>query len=182
MLHRPCILAFLAAAAMPLDAQQLPTVPTGARIRVQRVGESGPQDGTFVSLGGDTLIVRPGGGAIADTLPLANVRSLEVSRGVGPDGGRLMAGTAFGFLVGAGVGWGTGIIMCRASANEMCGLGVMPMMAIGGVVGLVAGVLEGSRSVERWERVYPPQAALLVAPTRSGGMMVGVSLSMAGQR
>lgn len=182
MLHRLCILALIAAAAMPLDAQQVPSVPAGARVRVQRAGERGTQDGTFVSLGGDTLIVRPGGGAIADTLPLADVRSIDVSRGVGPDGGRLVGATAFGLLVGAGAGWAAGSLMCRDSGNELCGLGVLTTMAIGGALGLVAGAVEGSRPVERWERVYPPQAALLVAPTRSGGMMVGLSLSMAGQR
>jgi hypothetical protein len=140
-----------------------------------------PQEATLVSFRRDTLVVRPGDCCSLDSIPIDSLETLEVSRGVTTDAGRVFGGMTWGLLAGVGAGWLVGKLGCSVSgAAGTCGLGAGKWMTILGAGGLIAGALWGLESrEEHWDRVYPPMgASLQVAPGRNRGILVGVSLPL----
>jgi len=154
-------------------------VAPGTRIRVLRTGDDTPQEATFVSFDHDTLLLKPGGCCIVDSIPIESITAVDVSGGIGVSAGRVAGGIVFGALAGTVVGWGVGNVACSMpESGELCGLGVALLATALGAGGAVLGVVWGIESkVERWERIYPPgDVALLVAPTSEGGISVGASI------
>lgn len=168
--------------ASPCGAQGGEALPDpGARIRVLRAGDRVPQEATLVAFGRDTIIIQSGGCCVVDTIPIASLAAVDVSRGMGVDTGRLLGGMTFGLMAGAGAGYAVGALGCRVSdAGELCGLGAMKWMMILGAGGVVAGALWGAESEpERWERIYPPgRASILVAPSSNRGFAIGVVIPL----
>lgn len=153
----------------------------GDRVRVLRAGDQVPQEAMLVSFRRDKLVVQPGDCCSLDSIPIDSLVALDVSRGVTTDAGRIFGGMTWGLLAGVGAGWLVGKLGCSVpGAAGTCALGAGKWMTILGAGGLIAGALWGLESrEEEWDRVYPPMGASLhVAPGRSRGILVGVSLPL----
>ncbi|HKP15702.1 MAG TPA: hypothetical protein VJT85_06545 [Gemmatimonadaceae bacterium] len=156
------------------------SIQAGSRVRVTHPGE-GTRTGTVVALTADTLDVLLEGRSAAAHLPLEQVTRLDVSRGMEH---HVLRRSGIGFLVGAGLGAVTGAIAesdCSTAKEFICLgagggalLGGIALGAVGGVVGLVAGLAPS----ERWERVtVQPRRVSLVSPSRSHGRGVGLKIA-----
>ncbi|HEY9448697.1 MAG TPA: hypothetical protein VIQ74_07345 [Gemmatimonadaceae bacterium] len=169
-------------AASPCGAQGGEALPDpGARIRVLRAGDRVPQEATLVAFGRDTMIVQLGGCCAVDTIPIASLAAVDVSRGMGVSESRVLGGMAFGLIAGVGAGWAIGVLGCRApNAGEFCVLGIPYWATILGAGGLAAGALWGMESkTERWDRIYPPRrASLFVSPSKDRGFAIGVVIPL----
>lgn len=166
-------------AQIPEQVAELGINP-GDRVRLLETGHQVPQEATLVSFHRDTLVVQRGS-ASRDSIPIASLASLYVSRGISTDAGRVFGGMTWGLLAGVGAGWFVGKVGCSAfGAAGTCGLGVGKWMTILGAGGLVAGALWGLESrEEEWDRVYPPMgASLQVTPGQHHDVLVGVSLPL----
>ena len=153
------------------------TLVPGARVRFSHPGE-GTRTGTFVALTADTLEVALSERTEPTRLPLDQVTRLDVSHGMQR---QLLRRAGIGFLVGGVVG-GVGVAAsesgCHASSGQFClGVGGGAILggiffgAVGGVLGLVAGVIPS----ESWERVKLEQQRIsLVAPSVGRGRGVGL--------
>jgi hypothetical protein len=152
----------------------------GSRVRVTHPGE-GTRTGTVVELSADTLEVHFDGRSIPAHLPIDQVSRLDVSRGKHT---RVLARSGIGFMVGAAVGAGVGAVSeaaCEPGNGQIClGAGAGALIggiffgAVGGIVGLVAGVVPS----EQWERVpLQPRRFTLVAPPAGGGRGLGLSVA-----
>ena len=149
------------------------TLTPGTRVRFTHPGE-GARTGTVVALTPDTLEVRLPDRADAAHVPLDQVARLEVSRGMQR---QPLRRAGIGFVVGAAVG-ALGVAAsesdCHENSGQICfGAGGGAMIggiffgAVGGVLGLVAGVIPS----EKWERVTLEQRRIsLVTPARSRGV------------
>jgi hypothetical protein len=159
----PMLLA-LATVCTPLAAQSELPITTGDRIRVS-VPDAyrAPVVGTLVARAPDVLTVARTRQGVADTvnIPMALVRSVEVSRGrlSGGQGVRrgLVRGLAAGAMVGAALGGIQSMGIDEREGNDVSEVGEAAKMAAQfGAIGLVAGGLFGMRERERWERLSLP--------------------------
>lgn len=175
-------LALASSLAPSLGRAQQPALAPGARVRVLRVGATTPQEGAFVSLDRDTLVVRPGFGSVADTIPVARVATLEVSTGVGRDA----QGALRGMLIGGGVGAATGVVLVKATCNDSgegppCALGEVLTGAALGFAGVFLGAIAGAKRVEHWARVDPARrTSLILLPSSHGGVALGLTVAVGG--
>jgi len=155
------------------------TLAPGTRVRFSHPGE-GTRTGAVVALTPDTLSILIPGRAEPARVPLDQLTRLEVSRGMQR---QPLRRAGIGFLVGAGVG-AIGVAAIEAgcdSSREICfGAGGGALIggifygAVGGVIGLVAGVIPS----EKWERVTrEPRRLSIVGPTGSHGKGVGLKLA-----
>lgn len=165
-LRLAALAASLGAAPHVLHAQAS-TVAVGARVRVTAPSALDPhqQEGLVLALRTDSLLLRlqPAGDSIA--LPMAQVRTLEVSQGVHSlwlhD---LGLGTATGVAFGAV--WGS------LTARRLPVIAAVGGGLFGGFAGMfVGGMIGAFHSGERWERVPLRTAGRLsIAPTQGGGV------------
>jgi hypothetical protein len=148
------------------------TLAPGTRVRFSHPGE-GTRTGTFVALTADTLEVTLPGRTEPTRLPLDQVTQLDVSHGMQR---QPLRRAGIGFLVGGVVG-AVGVAAAESgcdSRREFClGVGGGALVggifygAVGGVLGLVAGVIPS----ESWERVkVEPRRISLVAPSAGRGV------------
>ena len=161
---RRFLLLVAVALAPPLGAQDSSAVrlasglPVGVRIRTSSFGaQPEVHIGTFAGITGDTLRLRPLGGAADTSLLLANIARLDRSVGdrtLGLQGGGI--GLALGFATGMIVGLASGTD--RQSDMPMSGwqkglLFGVPLGLVGGVIGGVAG---RSYHTDRWQPINVP--------------------------
>ncbi len=133
----------------------------GARIRVSALGRAGgPLTGSLLSLERDTLVMARESVSLTDTLPLASVHTLELSRGRHT---HALAGTGVGLLAGALAG-----AMIGAATYEPSGffdLGQGFSAAAGAVVVAVPcaaiGLLVGLAGWEQWSQVDPANVRMV---------------------
>jgi hypothetical protein len=177
-MRQALVILVLIALVSTRSAAQDDALVYGSHIRIHAADERQVREGAFRSLTNDSITYSPGLDTTTETLPLAVVRRVEVSRGMTSVGSTLKGG-AIGTLAGAAAS-GVLIYRCNHGGGELCGLGVAiatPFL-LGG--GLLVGALVGSGShTEKWSRVYPRDhdVSLLVGPSAKGGMTVGLSVS-----
>jgi hypothetical protein len=163
---------------IPQLASSQPLAP-GSRVRFTYAGDDA-RTGTLVALTADSLEVRLPGRSQASRMPLSRVMRLDVSNG---SERHILATGQLGLLVGVAVGAGIGAVSnvscdangvgCMSRSDNMM-LGGVFLGALGGVVGLIAGL----RGSEKWEHVQLQRPrggdGRSVAPSRGG-----VALSLA---
>jgi hypothetical protein len=174
----PRLLVLLAAVLVPQVASGQAIMP-GSRVRVTQPGE-GRRVGTVVQVTADSLEVRFADRTVPTHMAVGQLTRLDVSLGKER---RVMHRAGVGFFVGGGVGAALGAIGesdCDSSELFCLGagggalLGGIFLGAVGGVVGMVAGLSPS----ERWERVSLERSRFsLVAPTRGHGRGLGLSLA-----
>ncbi|CAN5603204.1 hypothetical protein BH23GEM1_BH23GEM1_06150 [soil metagenome] len=172
MRNSPATLLLVLLLSGVAEAQSAP-VGVGARIRVTVPGTDMHRHVTTVAeLRGDSIVVA--GKSRVRTIALRDVTELGISTGsrtqVVRDG-----------LIGFGAGAGLGFILGAMSYEEpdflvgSAGEAGAMVGAVFGVVGLVAGGVVGAmHRTDRWEPARMPVRAS-IAPSRSGGVNVGVS-------
>ena len=153
----------------PLASAQ--TLAPGTRVRFSHPGE-GRRTGAVIALAADTLEVRIDGRAEAARLPIDQISRLEVSRGMQR---QPLRRAGIGFVVGAAIG-AIGVAAeesgCHRETEFCLGAGGGALVggifygAVGGVLGLAAGVIPS----EKWERVpiEPRRVSLVAAPSGRG--------------
>lgn len=143
-------------------------VAAGSRVRVQTPA-FGKEEGTAVSVTGDSLIFRAADDAAFQPIPLAQITKLDVSTGTYSRKG-MFAGV--GFLIGAGVGAIAGAesypkptcdSRVQTCFNNLVGPGSRKSSAIlGGVlvglVGAAVGAFVGADPIDRWAPVTLPNS------------------------
>jgi hypothetical protein len=173
---RPQIAALLVGMIVFPQLAPAQTLVPGTRVRFSHPGE-GTRTGTFVALTADTLEVTLPGRTEPARLPLDQVTQLDVSHGMQR---QPLRRAGIGFLVGGVVG-AVGTAAAESSCNrseDFCfGAGVGAFVggifygAVGGVIGLAAGVIPS----ESWERVkLERQRISLVTPSAGHGRGVGL--------
>lgn len=146
------LLVALALTAPGLVAQaQRAGLPTGARVRVIVPPRVEWTTGTVVAADSPRVVVWAVERQVADTLPLASVRAIEVSRGR-PRLVRLVVGALIGGVVGGAAGGVVGKYSGQGYDTENL------VTAAGAVAGFTGGALLGGTvgaltARERWERV-----------------------------
>jgi hypothetical protein len=173
------VLPFLAPST-PLAAQDsLPLAP-GAHVRIWAPTLSEhKQVAEVVAVRGDTLMLHTSDGGWV--LPLANVRSLEVSRGRRSSGERLARGAGFGLLIGGGLGVLLGALtpLTGEAADVDRGDWVLFGGLTGGASGAVIGGLVGvAIPGDRWQQV-PLRRRVSVVPGWSRKKGLGLIASVA---
>ncbi len=174
----PALCAIIASFVAPgASAQPLPVTPdSGAPIRIWRPGAWNWEQATFLELAGDSLVLIRGCCGI-DTVPMADVQSVAVINGRERRVSRVIGWAAMGAAVGA-IG---GIVYDRATCpkgNELCGIGLIILVPWTALGGAVIGGLLGSRKVDRWERIYPPDSAALMVVPKRGRVDISVALRL----
>ena len=170
-------LLLLAAAPSGGAAQAGPSVPVGARVRVQPTGPGARWvQGQLVALTSDSVTIRVY--KRGDTVALArgSLAQFQVSQG-------RFARTGKGALLGLNIGGGAGLLLGLALAAQHCigfceiNVGpedVLALTGLGGGLGAGVGALIGAASPgERWQMVGPPQAA-----GRGGPMVQGAAVGL----
>jgi MFS family permease len=164
MIRTAVVLLALATLCTPLAAQRDSLLRPGDRVRVSvPQAYNDPVVGTVAgTLPGMLMVARTRQGA-ADTvnLPLALIRTVEVSRGHLPRGQGIRRGMLRGLAAGVTVGALLGGIQALG-VDEWEGAGTSEFgesvrkAAQFGAIGVVVGGLVGMRERERWERVVLP--------------------------
>ncbi|MDB4906009.1 MAG: hypothetical protein JWO05_793 [Gemmatimonadetes bacterium] len=146
-------LVMLVAVAIPALSQ---AVAPGDRVRVTSLGKTGIYEA--VKMTTDSLSLREDEHSTTFTIPIANVSSLDVSRGRSSKAGAFFRGAGVGFLVGAvvgGVGGQSsgddkpGQFMAQTASEKALELGVV----LGIVGGAIGGVINLFRQHETWQPV-----------------------------
>jgi hypothetical protein len=151
----------------------------GSRVRFSHPGE-GTHTGTVMAVSADTLEVLLPDRAETARLPLDQLNRLEVSYGMQR---QMLRRAGIGFLVGGGIG-AIGLAAeesgCDRRRDFCLGTGGGALVggifygAVGGVLGLVAGVIPS----EKWERVPLQERRIsLVLPSGAQGTRVGLRLA-----
>jgi hypothetical protein len=162
---RSLLLAMLVASPSVVHSQdatvRLWPVAVGSKVRVVTPA-FGMQEGTVVSVAGDSLAFRPTGDTIAyQPIPIGQITELEVSTGTYS---RKCAFAAIGFLVGAGAGAIAGAASypkptcdrrVQTCFDKIVGPGSRKSSAIVGgallgLVGAAVGAFIGSQPIDRW--------------------------------
>jgi hypothetical protein len=169
-------------------------VSPGSRVRVQTSDisswdpadrPSDPLVGVVVSMDDDHITLQTPkktarqiarfGAAETVTIPLADVRRMEVSKGRKWSGMRAMQGAGLGLIGGVYLGAIAGKV---AAAGEPEGeLAYIVTLPVGAAIGLLGGFIFGAVPVEQWQRAPLSQSRLQigVAPCPRGG--TGVTLA-----
>jgi len=173
------LLAILASnVAVDLAAQQTaPALKLGDRVRVLVPTTEEPYLGTIQALGSDTLLLAIEGDRDPLVLSLADMTSLELSRGV-------KSRWATGAALGAGTLGLIGFAVdCTTSDEESmvwgggCGDGKYTLIL--GAAGAVIGGLIGSTvKVERWEEIPLDVLRIEASAVSPDGVSVSVSLRL----
>jgi hypothetical protein len=165
----------------------IPALRPGARVRAtlgSRTRESliGAESvmGRVLQTDDQSIVLEVEGLAAPVQLPLSSIRRLDLSLGMGRD-------TGHGFVVGAGVGLGAGVLFGWSLGALDDGSGTQPGSQIwGAVIGGGAGSLVGGLvgagigslvEIERWERIAPDRVSLAVAPAGRHGLAASLSVA-----
>ena len=187
----------------PLEAQQLPQLAPGQRVRVTAPASGlANEDATLVSATRDTIVigrtqVRSENDSwwidtVRTALPLRSVTSLEIFRGQGSSGG---LATGLGAGVGGLAGVVVGVLLAQdVGGDDQCG-GMGPRLfclssrdkkaltvALSGGVGLSIGFLIGhsidaTKEAEQWERVPLDRLRVALMSLPHGRVGLGASLA-----
>ena len=172
----------------PLDAQSVPQLGIGSRVRVMLVGASdwGPS-GRVVSLTSDSVTVAADDDARGPRqFHQAAISQLELSVGQHRNA---LKGMGIGLLIGAGSGAAIGFIsgddrctteqrkqflgcFMQMTAGEKATIGGAALGIVGGLAGVIRGALTRS---DDWRTVDQPRT---VAPIVDGSGRVGLSLRL----
>lgn len=156
-------------AAPPLGAQRadslaaLARVAPGLRVRVDlRTPKYARRIGAVVRADSLALVLLPQRAAEPVTLDAANILTVEMSRGLRPEGEAFGRGALRGFLVGAGIAVvATGAALWQEQRNPCDGCTMSGPLIVGALgialtaVTTLAGGAIGLAHRERWERVWP---------------------------
>ena len=150
-----------------VQAQGPPSLAPGTRIRVTAPGAGANKlVGTFVGARTDTLLVRTRPGWTPQSIPLASVTRLDMSRGRKSLAG---AGAGIGGVIGAVSGAVVGAASCAdafLADPAQCALaGGLVVGAGGALLGAVVGALG---KTDRWEEVPLDRLRVSFAPQRDG--------------
>lgn len=185
-----CALAVAISVAATATAQQLPDLPSEARIKVRIIplerGRAREAVAYVKRLDADSLHFRFGGTAEVTVVPWARVRTLKVSDGqrttpLGVHVLHLGGATALGALFGYGA-WHS----CRdARENEITFDCIISPRRLGASTNGGAAIAAGIALVysfthlkeERWRDVAPPGAVRVSVRRAGGGVGVGVALA-----
>jgi len=173
--------------------QQVPPVAPGQRVRVTcPTAGLWQATGNFQRMENDSLILlihpqrvsssEPG--AVRDStrivhVPASGVTSLEAYRGRSTSAVRILAMSAGGLALGAGIGWGIGKAVDESypEGGLNLNLGQAWGAGIGAAVGFFAGVVTGSLiKSDKWEEVPLDRLHVSVGPQR-GGFGIGASIA-----
>ena len=171
-MHRTALVVLaltLATLGAPLSAQRDPVLRPGDRIRLSvPQAFSAPVVGTLVGTSpGHLHVFRTEGRRDTVDIPVALVRTVEVSRGQLPRGQRvrrgLVRGLGAGVMVGAVLGGALAMGVDEREGQEANEAASSARFALGfGAVGLAAGGLLGMRPRENWERLVLPAFSVAV--------------------
>jgi hypothetical protein len=181
----------LVTTVVPAASQETANLSAGTLIRVtssEFLG-GGPEVGTVIAMGGDTLRYFARDAQHEVVIPLHAVTQLEVRAGAdGSSKSGAMKGAAWGAVGGAVVGLAIGImkpavdcLLCseeEARSKQRKAEPVQPM-AVGALLGAVAGLMIGTiRRGDQWKRVaLQSHVPLGISVRPSGGRGVAVALS-----
>jgi hypothetical protein len=115
------VLALMVLSSRTVAAQD-DAITYGTHIRIQADDERNVREGAFRSLTSDSISFSPGLDTSTQTLPLARVKRIEVSRGMSSTGSTFK-GAAIGAAAGAVV-VGAMAMRCHDSGSADCGIGV----------------------------------------------------------
>ncbi|MCG8606161.1 hypothetical protein MJD09_14390 [bacterium] len=160
------ILTLLYLASTRVEAQELPNITPGTRVRVASTTfvtfkvfeQSRPAnfDGTVVKMDTDTLVVKAHGWDVPVSFPLSSITLLQVVRG---KKSALKPGMLLGAWVGSIVGAELFLSNDSASAKRTAALEVVSV----GVAAGLAGTLFGSLvKINRWESIPTSHLGSLV--------------------
>ena len=162
---KPCLASVLIALCLflvsPLRAQELDSLPAGARLRATLLSPSRPLVGTLVRATPTGLVLASEAGQV---LLLSHNELGRVERSLGrvPRGRGFRSGAKVGFLVGAGVGAVATALALNADLRGSCSECMIPATAVIGLYSLVftatTTVIGGGIGVanrERWRQVWP---------------------------
>ncbi len=173
--------------------QRVPPLAPGQRVRVTCPAAGIWQaTGNFQRVEDDSLVLlvhpqranRSDPGAVPDStrvvrVPASGVTSLEAYRGRGTSAVRILAMSAGGLALGAGIGWGIGkaIDDSYPEGGLNLELGQAWGAGIGAAVGFVAGAVAGSLiKSDKWEEVPLEGLRVSVGPEQ-GGFGIGLSVA-----
>lgn len=179
------LFVFLAASSSAAAQNATATVAPGARVRVESsVLGTGRMIRQVYLQRGDTLFLVPdpriGGDPVA--LPMADVRSLEVSRGWRQ---HALVGAFTGLAVGVAAGAVYGndqydpgprscFIFCTQTRREL----ITQYASLGASVGPPLGALIGRFAFgDSWDRILPARARVSMAPGPLGGVRLGLNIA-----
>jgi hypothetical protein len=169
------VLVTFAVHASRVDAQD-PLV-AGARVRVLGTDMVAPVVGSFQALRNDTLFfLEDGTGAQRWTVPVRDLKSVEVSKGMGRhDPGKMRKWGVIGAAAGGALGFVASKVLDANSgpaAKYNAGLGTVVGLAIGAGAGVFYGA---SVSVEKWGSLAVPKRNAGVSRS-PGSTYLGVNL------
>ena len=142
-----CVVLWAAAGAVGAENTETKTL-RALQSEVVRVHLTSGQwrDGRLLEVAEQSLVLELKSNGVSDTLALVTVRSVYRNRGRGPTLGGIVLGAVAGFVVGATV---------AAHVHEDCAdCGAGFNVLYGGVGAAALGVIVGSVSFHRWQRVY----------------------------
>jgi hypothetical protein len=191
MPHLPLVAAAFAVVllSVPTSAQNAgpagPRLDAGTRIRLTVAPSVHAVVGVVIEHRADTLVVRKDADGSTMTIPLGQVVGLDVSHGARTTARR---GAVVGLGAGALVGLAVGAVTYRrpnCTDSSFCidvgpGLDMIADAGVGGLVGLVAGALIGSLSIELWEPatgIVDGRSRVGIAPATRGGVALSASLA-----
>ena len=137
-----------------IEGQQRTLAPVGAYVRVSASARPDWTEGIVERVDSTRLVVRATDMS-ADTIPLADVRAIQMRR-VRHAVPRAVAGTLLGGLAGGAIGTGIGCSGTRGGSEYQamgCAVGGFFGMIGGAVIGGVAGGLSGR---DQWEYLPLP--------------------------
>jgi hypothetical protein len=176
----------------PAASQEIATLPAGTLIRVtssEFLG-GGPEVGTVIAMGGDTLRYFAKNAQTEVMIPLRAVTQLEVRAGAdGSSTSGAMKGMVWGAIGGASLGLAIGIMkpsfdcipLCNTEEGRRNKQEAEPLetMAFGAMLGAVAGAMIGTmRRGDQWKRVAiqpPVPLRISVRPSHRGKVAVALS-------
>jgi hypothetical protein len=181
------LVAALGVLGTPVFSEEVPQVVPGSRVRVHADCGGGLFIGTVEATTDQTLKLRLDGRADGPgsrvLVPLAHIRTLEVSRGRQSNAGR---GAATGALVGGlpmvllSILSFSGPHSCDGFDAPPCWLGPAYIVTVGAGVGALVGLVVGSATTgDRWQTVSDSRgrASVFVTPAPRLGWKAGVSFS-----
>jgi hypothetical protein len=137
---------------------------------------------TITSISADSLVLQEDEIPARLAIPIQSLEALEINRGEG--GSKLesaILGATIGGLVGAVAGGGIAYAtldrpICRSGASDVCGLGTLLGVFLGGGLGAVIGTVHGVRSAsEHWEAVPLPLRVGVSHKRRSSAITVSAT-------
>ena len=126
----------------------------GARVRVDAPPGHAWIEGTLIAADSGRVIVHARGRAGRDTIDVAAMLAVDVSRGRGR-AHRAIGGGILGALGGGLVGVVVGRIAARGTSVDAEGFGTLFRGMAGAALGTVVGTVVGAATAkERWERIW----------------------------